>query len=71
MYRNPVISSNIKSVGYDALTQVLEVEFISGDIYQYKSVPEHIYLQLTTAPSIGSAIHKIIRGKFEYIKMEK
>ena len=34
MDRTPVVSSNINSIGYDASSSVLEVEFRSG-LYQY------------------------------------
>jgi hypothetical protein len=68
MIRQPVISSNIKSVGYDEVLQIIEVEFITGDIYQYNKVPQHVYIALMAAPSIGSAVHKMLRGKFDYIK---
>jgi KTSC domain len=43
MNRIPVSSSNIASVGYDPATQLLEVEFLHGGIYQYSSVHSSIY----------------------------
>ncbi len=43
MDRKPVRSSNIRSVGYEVETQVLELEFHSGGIYRYPGVPEVIY----------------------------
>lgn len=39
MNRNPVSSSNVKSVGYDSESSRLEVEFHHGGIYQYYGVP--------------------------------
>ena len=71
MLRQHVKSSNIKSVGYDELTQVLEIEFLTGDVYQYSKVPENTYVALMTAESIGSAVHKLLRGKFEFKRKEK
>ena len=35
MERLAVISSHIKSIGYEARTQTLEVEFTDRKIYQY------------------------------------
>lgn len=38
MDRTPVSSTNLKSVGYDAVNRVLEIEFHDGGIYQYFNV---------------------------------
>ena len=43
MERIPVSSSNIASLGYDAATQTLQVEFLSGSIYQYFDVPTNVF----------------------------
>jgi hypothetical protein len=69
MNRQSVKSSNVKSIGYDELKQVLEVEFNNGTIYQYLKVPENIYINVITAPSIGSAIHSVLNGRFSYRKV--
>ena len=45
MDRNQVASSNIRSIGYDMQTQTLEVEFLSGWVYQYYGVPEFLHQQ--------------------------
>jgi len=52
--RFPVASSNIKSVGYDAVTRTLEIEFEGGSVYQYFEVPEHVFTGLKTATSPGT-----------------
>jgi len=39
MKRAPVASSSLRSLGYDAAQQVLEVEFASGALYRYEQVP--------------------------------
>ena len=54
MNRTPVSSSNLASVGYDAGTRTLEIEFLGGSIYQYSGVPEAVYRGLMTASSHGS-----------------
>ena len=66
MLRQKVKSSNIATVGYDSMKQELEIEFVTGGIYKYLKVPEDVYINLMTAPSIGSAVHKLIKGKFEF-----
>ena len=54
MERKKVSSSNIRSIGYDPKTQVLEIEFGNGSIYQYSKVPAEIYRRAMNASSIGS-----------------
>jgi hypothetical protein len=53
MIRTPVSSSNLRSVGYAADQQTLEVEFHSGHIYQYFNVPADVYRGLMCAASHG------------------
>jgi hypothetical protein len=69
MNRQSVKSSNLKSIGYDEFKKIVEVEFLTGDVYQYADVPETVYIAVMTAPSIGSAVYKMLRGKFEYKKV--
>lgn len=38
MKRIPVSSSNLASVGYDEISQALEIEFLHGGVYQYFGV---------------------------------
>jgi hypothetical protein len=66
MQRQPVSSSNLKSVGYDALQQILEIEFQNGSVYQYYDVPLEIYEGLMNAPSHGKFFHQYIKGCFLY-----
>lgn len=54
MNRKPVKSSHINSVGYDAPNRKLEVEFSSGDVYEYANVLPGEYAALISAKSIGS-----------------
>lgn len=53
MKRTPVTSSNIASVGYDDASQVMEIEFKTGKVYQYPMAPREKYDALMAAPSIG------------------
>jgi hypothetical protein len=64
MKRIPVSSSNLRSVGYDKATQTLEIEFHSGGIYQYSSVPRSTYTGLMSASSHGSYFHIHIRDVY-------
>jgi len=69
MYRTPVNSSNIKSIGYDKISSVLEVEFTSGDVYQYFNVPEFLYQQFLQASSHGQFLNDHIRYNYRYQKV--
>jgi hypothetical protein len=66
MKRDRVISSNIASIGYDASAQLLEVEFTSGDVYQYKDVPENVVSELLTAQSIGQFLNRRIKNAYTF-----
>ena len=69
MYRTPVNSKNIRSIGYDVQSNVLEVEFTSGDVYQYFNVPEHPYQQFLQASSYGQFLNENIRYNYRYQKV--
>lgn len=69
MDRIPVSSSNIRSIGYDRQSAVLEVEFTSGDVYQYFNVPEYLYQQFLHASSHGQFLNDNIRYSYRYQKI--
>ena len=69
MYRTPVNSSNMRSIGYDPQTATLEVEFTSGDVYQYFNVPEHLHQQFLSASSYGQFLNDYIRYNYRYQKV--
>jgi hypothetical protein len=64
--RISVSSSNIASIGYDASSQVLEVQFHSGSIYQYSDVPLSVHRALMMASSLGSYLNQHVKGRFRY-----
>ena len=70
MERQPVTSSDVESIGYDGISETLEIEFHSGGIYQYFGVPESIYSGLMKARSHGSYFHQHIRDKYRYRKIQ-
>lgn len=69
MYRTQVNSSNIQSIGYDTTVATLEVEFTSGDVYQYFNVPDHLYQQFFNASSHGQFLNDNIRYNYRYQKI--
>lgn len=60
---------NIRSVGYEADTQTLEIEFSSGGIYNYAGVPPEVHDKLMHAESPGSYFSLFIRGHYDYIRL--
>jgi hypothetical protein len=67
--RDPVSSSNIVSVGYDAPSETLEVEFMSGSVYQYYNVRQSIYDAFIAAPSPGQFFAYQIKNAFPYSRV--
>lgn len=64
MERDAVTSSNIESIGYDAKTKTLEVEFRGGKVYQYAGVPKKIFEDVKNAPSVGRALNMKVKDRF-------
>jgi hypothetical protein len=62
----PVSSSNIAAVGYDAEEQTVYVQFFNGSTYAYKGVPEHEFENLRTAPSVGSYFNRNYKNVYPY-----
>lgn len=63
-------SSNIASIGYDSISQTLEVEFLNGLIYQYYDVPEALYEGLMAADSHGKYLNEYIKkGGYSYARV--
>lgn len=69
MNRVPVRSSNIISIGYEEETQLLEVEFKTGRIYRYSSVPPHVYASLMRSESHGKYFLQHISNIYSYIEV--
>jgi hypothetical protein len=66
MDRQSVISSNVASVGYDAATRALEVEFRNGGVYTYRDVPAEVAAGLVAADSVGGYLSRYIKGRYAY-----
>jgi hypothetical protein len=70
MERQYVSSSNIASIGYDPENMVLEIEFLSGSVYQYYDVPQSIYDGLMAADSHGKFLAAYIKkGGYRYAQV--
>ncbi len=69
MERTPVSSTNIRAIGYDPNSQILEVEFNSGLVYQYMDVPQGVYEAMMAADSKGTYLNSNIKGRYSYTKL--
>lgn len=63
---HPVSSSNIAAVGYDAVNQMVYVQFLNGSVYAYKGVLEHEFENLRTAASVGSYLNRNYKNIYPY-----
>lgn len=64
-----VSSSNVESVGYDARTNTLYVNFLNGGRYSYSRVPISEYEGLKNASSVGTYLNANIKGTYPFRKL--
>lgn len=69
MERIPVSSSNVASIGYDGDSQILEVEFLAGGIYQYMNVPAETHIELMESSSKGNYINRVVKIMFVAVRV--
>jgi KTSC domain-containing protein len=61
-----VYSSHIDEIGYDAETRRLIVRWQSGAETVYEGVPYSKAQLVWSAPSVGEALHRHIRGQHDF-----
>lgn len=69
MLHEPVQSTNVRSVGYDASSGTLQIAFHSGSLYEYTGVPAQLYAALIAARSKGGFVAQYIKGRYPYRKI--
>ncbi|RYY36282.1 MAG: KTSC domain-containing protein [Sphingobacteriaceae bacterium] len=71
MKREHVESSALESIGYEAKTQTLELEFReNGGVWQYLKLSPTFYKKFRQANSLGRFFVKKIKGKFEEVRVD-
>lgn len=65
MKRQPVQSSNLKSVGYATDSKELHVEFKGGKVFKYLNVSEETHKEMLESKSIGSYFARKVRNAHE------
>jgi hypothetical protein len=68
MKMKSVKSSVLKSIGYDSKAQILKIEFVSGDVYDYEGVPWYVVGQLLSSDSLGRFYNHSIRDVYTFHK---
>lgn len=74
MLRLPVISSNVRAVGYDPLSKILEVEFgkdypagyENNRLYHYFDVPPEKHSEMMGFWSLGKYVNEVLTPEFSY-----
>ena len=69
MFRVQVSSTNLLSVGYDAVSRVLEIEFRKGALYAYQDVPESAHAGLMGAASKGGYFDDFIKPRYRFQRL--
>lgn len=59
-------SSNIDAFRYDKSTDTLQVDFSSGQTYEYLNVPPATHRMFQAANSKGEFLVRHIKGRFQY-----
>lgn len=67
--RVPVDSSAVASIGYDAATSQLEVEFVGGGVCRCFGVPRRRVEELLAAASIGGYVTRHIKPNHPYVEV--
>ena len=63
-------STNLKSASYDTETEVLQITFNNGSIYDYNNVPWNVFTKLRMADSQGKYFNENISRKYKYTKVQ-
>jgi hypothetical protein len=71
MMLKSVSSSCLKATGYNPETETLYVQFISGTIYEYYNVPQIVYDEMLSAPSMGNYLTTKVAKAYNYSKVEE
>ena len=67
-WNKEVESSHLVSMDYDSNTEILEIEFHDGSVYQYSKVPKSVWRELSLEKNvlqkIGAGVEKGARKLF-------
>ncbi len=64
MDRQFIESKMIKSIGYDAQSSTLEIEFNTGAVWQYFDFQESLWYEFESSESKGKFFHREIKNQY-------
>lgn len=64
-----MVSDDLRSIGYDPISQILEIELQSQTVYQYSGVPEKVHEHLMASSSLGKYFQNNIRDKYPFTRV--
>ncbi len=70
MQRELVDSTALRAVSYNADSQILEIEFQSGEVYRYFEVPAEVYWELIEAESRGRYFVQALRNNYPFVRLD-
>ncbi|WZL74104.1 KTSC domain-containing protein [Clostridiaceae bacterium 35-E11] len=70
MKQTKICANNLDFIGYDPSNQVLEIKFISGEVYHHYNVPSFIYDALVNADYPGYYLHAHVRNHYPYQQVD-
>ena len=62
-------SSVVAAMQYNAATSTLRIIYVSGDVYDYKNVPEKVYNEMKAYASKGTFLNKRIKPNYDFEKI--
>lgn len=72
MHRSPVQSTALKSVGYDAKSNILELEFRdNGDVWQYFGFKPSTFKRFIGSDSLGNFFVTKVKGRYPELKVQQ
>ena len=64
MERQFIESSMIRSFRYESNSSTLEIEFNSGEVWQYFDFPESLWYEFESSESKGKFFHREIKNQY-------
>jgi KTSC domain len=71
MERKPLRSGKLRAAGYDESSRTMEIEFVNGDVFEYKGVSRELFRQLMASPSPSSFFEDKIDEQFSGRRLAK
>ena len=70
MRRDPVSSTSIASIGYNAAIETLDVEFVTGRVYRYRGVEADVFEDFRAASSKGTFFNAHIKDAYPFERLK-